>query len=297
MKIEFRPPRIEDKEWVSALMQSTGRESCEYCFGNLFIWSPFYGTKIACVDGFFVAYSDSDEAPYCFPMGKGDLRAVLDKLLDDARARGRTLSFFGVTEPDRRLLESLMPGQFRYEEDRPFFDYIYSRDELATLAGKKYHGKRNHIAAFERAGDWQYELITPENLPECIDMDKEWKRLNLDKNPMELERENDALQRAFDYYEALGLRGALLRQGGRVVAFTIGEPMSRRMFCTHFEKAFADVRGAYPMINREFAARTITEFPLVNREEDTGDEGLRKAKLSYHPVKLLTKYDAVYDGD
>ncbi len=295
--IEFRYPRIEDKAWVSALMQSTARESCEYCFGNLFVWSPSYETKIACVDGFFVARSeDEGESAYCFPMGNGSLLPVLQALIADAQERGGLLRFFGVTESDKLLLEQAMPGKFQYTEDRDFFDYIYDREDLATLSGKKYHGKRNHIAAFERAGDWKYEPITPENLPECVEMDKAWKALNLDKNPQELERENKALQRTFRHYWELGMRGALLRQGGRVVAFTIGEPMGSHMFCTHFEKAFADVRGAYPMINREFAARTITEFPRVNREEDTGEEGLRKAKLSYHPVKLLTKYTAEYAG-
>ena len=293
--IEFRAPRIGDREWVSALMQSTGRESCEYCFGNLFIWSPSYDTKIVRIDDWFVSRSGAEDGMYCFPMGHGDLRAVVDALLEDSRERGGQLRFYGVTEPDKLALEQAMPGKFRFEEDRDFFDYIYEREALSALPGKKYHGKRNHIAAFERAGDWQYEPITADNLAECVEMDRLWKEKNIDKNPMELERENDALQRAFRYYEPLGLVGALLRQGGRVVAFTIGEAMGTHMFCTHFEKAFSDVRGAYPMINREFAARTITAYPLVNREEDAGDEGLRKAKLSYHPFKLLTKYEAVYE--
>ncbi len=293
--IEFRSPRIEDRTWVTALMQSTGRESCEYCFGNLFIWSPSYDTKIARIGDWFVSRSGAEDGVYCFPMGHGDLRAVLDALAEDAGARGNRLRFYGVTEPDRAALENLMPGSFRFEEDRDFYDYIYDRKTLATLPGKKFHAKRNHITAFLRAGDWQYEPITPQNLAECIEMDRLWKEKNIDKNPMELERENDALQRAFRHYEALGLVGALLRQSGRVVAFTIGEEMGRHMFCTHFEKAFANVRGAYPMINREFAAQSITAYPLVNREEDAGDEGLRKAKLSYHPCKLLTKYDAVYE--
>ena len=291
--IDFKAPRIEDRDWVTRLMNSTQRMSCEYCFGNIFIWSPAYYTYIARFKDFFLAAGMDDDGEYCFPMGHGDLREAIDLLHADACERGRQLRLFGVTEADRRLLEAACPGRFAYEEDRDFFDYIYDRQDLATLAGKKYHAKRNHIAAFERDGDYVYERITPDNLAECAAMEDAWKAQNLEKDPVGLENEREALQRAFDHYEALGLRGALLRKGGAVVAFTIGEPMGSHMFCTHFEKAFADVRGAYPMINREFALHELGDYPLVNREEDTGDEGLRKAKLSYHPKQLLVKYDAV----
>ena len=292
--IDFNPPRIEDREWVTRLIGSTRRMSCEYCFGNIFIWSPIYSTYIARYGDFFLAAGMEDDGEYCFPMGHGDLRAAIDLLHADACARGRQLRLFGVTEADRQQLEAACPGRFAYTEDRDFFDYIYAQQDLATLAGKKYHAKRNHIAAFERDGDYTYERITPENLAECAAMEDVWVQQNLDKNPAELANERVALQRAFDYYESLGFCGALLRKGGMVVAFTIGEPMGSHMFCTHFEKAFADVRGAYPMINREFAARDLCAYPLINREEDTGDEGLRKAKLSYHQAQLLVKYNAVY---
>lgn len=291
--IEFKPPRIEDKPWVTQLMGSTRRESCEYCFGNIFIWSPIYETYIARFEDYFLAAGMGEDAPYCFPMGHGDLRRAVEAVRADARERGRRLCFFGVTEADKLALESVCPGEFTYELDRDFFDYIYDRQDLATLAGKKYHGKRNHITAFERNENYTYEEISVRNIADCIAMDDIWKTQNISKNPIELENENQALMLAFEHFDALGLRGALLRLDGEVVAFTMGEAMGSHMFCTHFEKAFANVRGAYPMINREFAARSITEFPLVNREEDTGDEGLRKAKLSYHPLKLLVKYNAV----
>ena len=291
--IEFRAPRIEDRDWVVRLMGSTRRMSCEYCFGNIFIWSPVYSTYIARFEDFFLAAGMDEDGEYCFPMGHGDLRRALDLLYADARERGRQLRLFGVTEADRQQIEAACPGRFTYEEDRNFFDYIYARRDLATLAGKKYHAKRNHIAAFERDGDYTYERITPDNLSACAAMADVWKAQNIDKDPEGLENERTALQRAFDNYTALGLHGALLRRGGAVVAVTIGEAMGSHMFCTHFEKAFADVRGAYPMINREFALRELGAYPLVNREEDTGNEGLRKAKLSYHPLQLLVKYNAI----
>ncbi len=291
--LEFKAPCIEDRPWVMQLMDSTRRESCEYCFGNIFVWSPIYNTYIARFEDFFLAAGMGDDGEYCFPMGHGDLRKAVDALRADARERGRQLRFFGVTESDKLSLESVFPGEFSFEPDRDSFDYIYYREDLVSLVGKKYHAKRNHIAAFERNKNYTYEAVSARNIEECMAMNAVWKAENLDKNPIGLENEQRAILRAFENYDALGFRGALLRLDGAVVAFTMGEAMGRHMFCTHFEKAFSHVRGAYPMINREFAARSIKEFPLVNREEDTGDDGLRKAKLSYHPLKLLVKYNAV----
>lgn len=291
--LDFKAPQITDRQWVTQLMNSTHRESCEYCFGNIFIWSPIYSTYIARFEDFFLTAGMEDDDAYCFPMGHGDLKKAIDALRSDAQERGRQLRFFGVTKSDKLQLDAVCPGEFTFEPDRSFFDYIYDRTDLATLSGKKYHAKRNHIAAFERNENYTYEEIYAGNIADCIEMDALWNKENLDKNPTELQNEQQAMMRAFDNFEALGFRGALLRVDGEVVAFTMGEAMGSHMFCTHFEKAFARIRGAYPMINREFAARSLAEYPLINREEDTGDEGLRKAKLSYHPLKLLVKYNAV----
>lgn len=293
MMLEFREPRIEDRAWVTQIMRTLRRDNCETCFGNIFCWGPVYGTGIARFEDFFLAAGTGEDGEYCFPVGRGNLRRVIDAIYADAAARGRQLRLFGITEDEKQQLEALYPGRFDFTEDRDFFDYIYSREDLASLRGKKYHGKRNHIAAFERDGDYTYERITPANIPDCLDMAAEWMKRNGDKDPQALQNEQFALRRAFAYYDALELRGALLRRDCEVIAFTVGEALHERMFDTHFEKAYADVRGAYTVINRDFAARELGDFVYINREEDTGDAGLRQAKLRYHPVRLLKKYDAV----
>ena len=107
-----------------------------------------------------------------------------------------------------------------------------------------------------------------------------------------MDEELDAINISFENYFDLGFVGGLLRANGEVVAFTFGEEMNPEVFCTHIEKAYADVRGAYPMINREFAANALSQYKYINREDDTGSEGLRKAKLSYCPDILLEKYMA-----
>ena len=291
--LEFRKAELSDKDFIKQLLRSTKRENCEYCFGNIFSWGSVYGTRIAVFNDFLICRGFGKNPAYAFPMGQGDLKSVIDAVMADSKERNERLRFYGVTESDKEALTQLYPDRFTFEEDRSFFDYIYSREKLSALSGKKYHSKRNHIAAFEMDNDWSYEEITDRNISECFEMNEKWLAFNTDKDPVEINNERTALVTSLENFNELELTGALLRKGGQVVAFTIGEEMNEKLFCTHFEKAFADIRGAYPMINREFAKRTLTQYEYINREEDTGDEGLRKAKMSYKPEKLLTKYTAV----
>ena len=291
--LDFRMIQLSDKDWITRLLRESGKEDCEYCFGNIFTWGPIYSSRIAKINDFFVSADMGEEPCYFFPLGTGDVKPVIDEMINDAHGRGVQFALYGVSEKDKLCLEEFYPNMFSFLEDRDSFDYIYSQSDLAFLQGKKYHSKRNHISFFEKENDYSYEELTDENISECLKMNALWIEKNRDKFYDGLDKEQVALQRALEYYKELCFKGALLRKNGQVVAFTLGEAMNDELFCTHFEKAFSDVRGAYPMINREFARRTLTEFKYINREEDTGDEGLRKAKLSYHPQKLLVKYKAV----
>ena len=127
-------------------------------------------------------------------------------------------------------------------------------------------------------------------------MNDSWEEKNLEKNPEEIGNERIAITRGLDKFFELGFTGGVLRVDGQVVAYTFGEPLSDKVFCTHVEKAFADMRGGYPAINQMFAENALSSYKLINREEDTGSEGLRKAKESYYPAVLLPKYRAVYTG-
>ena len=122
-------------------------------------------------------------------------------------------------------------------------------------------------------------------------MNKKWEAINDDS--VGLDNELNAINRAFDKYFELGFTGGLIRRDGEVVAYTFGEPITDEVFCTHVEKAFSDVRGAYPIINQQFCENELMSYKYVNREDDTGDDGLRQAKLSYNPTILLKKFDAV----
>ena len=294
--LTFKKPALEDQSWAEPLLYAAGFGSCEYAFSNIYKWWGAYGIEYTQAEGFFVSRSiDGDSAIYNFPAGPAvddltALRRVFDLLREDCRALGKKFVINGAGERQASLLRALFGDDIQLQNNRDYFDYVYSAPKLAALPGKKMHSKRNHIAFFEKTYNWSYEPITRQNIPDCLAMNEEWCRQNGCSTSESLQIEHCAVKKAFADYEQLGLRGGLLRVDGQVVAFTFGHAISKDYFDTHVEKAFGDYRGAYPMINREFAKTLQDEFLFINREEDLGEEGLRKAKLSYKPELLLEKY-------
>ncbi len=298
--LEFSPICLKDREWINKMLLEEQPEACEYTFANNFIWRGAYEVEVGQVCGCgIVRYQDKKGYRFSFPFGKGDKKAVIEILKSYCREKmrpGYRLDFYPITDKHRRELIEWFPGQYVIDADRDDFDYIYLTEDLASLKGKRYHGKRNHIARFQDDDDWSYEPLNEENLEECRRMEKEWVAIREDKWEEGVDEETTALREALDHYGELGLIGGLIRKAGKVVAFTIGEPMSDQMMVVHFEKAYPDLQGAYPMINQQFVLHECQKYKYVNREEDVGDPGLRKAKLSYYPEILLRKYNAVESG-
>lgn len=191
-----------------------------------------------------------------------------------------------LTRETMEQLESLYPGRFNYEADRDAFDYLYEVETLADLPGRKLQSKRNHINRFVEAfPDWHTKVITPHNLHVCEKLAEKWYESHHDSAA-----DRRALTKAFEHFEALAFEGIILYAAeGRPVGFSMGNRISADTFDVNFEKAFADVQGAYPLVNREFARYVRDKHPdirYLNREDDMGIEGLRKAKESYHPIFL-----------
>ena len=299
--IEFHKPQLTDKPRVDELLRRADHRGCEYNFTNLFVWGGAYDQRIARVGDFLVTHLwGALGCSYIYPAGSGDIAPVLTALEQDAAERGVPFRLVCLTQPQIQELDTLFPGRFTFEADRDGFDYLYDIDRLADLGGKKLHAKRNHINRFiENNPSWVYEDITPESLPECLEMDKEWYRRSMVREGLAEERdlgdEGRALRLAMEHYHALGLEGGLIRVYGEVVAFTMGDLLSSDTYDVHFEKAYGELQGAYAMINREFARRVRQRHPQVrylNREDDMGVEGLRKAKESYYPDLMVEKYSA-----
>ncbi len=292
--LNFHPITLEDKKAADEILLKAPNKGCEYCFGTLYIWKNIYKTQLAFWGGMLVAkYQTQDGVLYCCPAGDGDFKAMIELVLEDAKSGGHKAVIAGCSEEEKQKIETLFPSKFKFSADDSAFDYIYSAEKLATLGGRKLHGKRNHISAFIKNNpDWTFEEITKENLGQCAAMNERWLLLNEYKDESAISAEHNALNEAIANYEALGFYGGLIRAGGEIVAFSFGERLNDEVFCTHFEKAYASVNGAYPIINREMAVRLKDSYSLINREEDTGAPGLRKAKQSYYPEIWLTKYIA-----
>lgn len=292
--IEFSEPELADKSRVDAVFYKRCYRPNDYCFGNVFIWRKKFNVQIAFHNGNLLLKFFVGGLPrYLFPAGNGDMRQSIAEMAADAASHGAALRIASVTPEMGEMLAEMYPGKFEIRGDRSLSDYIYNAEDLIRLGGRKYHSKRNHITRFKADGDWSYEEITPANMDECVAMNEEWFRENDDGSDGSLKEEYQAIGEAFRHYEALAFSGGLLRRGGRVVAYTIGEQLCRDTFVVHIEKAFSRVEGAYTVINNEFVTRHCSGYRFINREEDMGDEGLRKAKLSYHPAMLLEKNLAV----
>lgn len=290
--VDFKRVELSDREWIEPLLMGSGYKGSEYVFSNNYIYRKIYHIDVARMDGFYLVRSEKGQASYLYPAGSGDVKPVIEALLADAAERGDVFRMHGVTKESAALLETLFPERFIIEEVRDNFDYIYESERLITLAGKKLHSKRNFINRFrqENEGRWAYEPITHANLDACWDMNERWcEQYGCDDNES-LAEEACAVRNCFNNFDALGLSGGMLLVDGRVVAYTMGRPISHETFIVHIEKAFSEVAGAYPMINQQFVSHAAADYKYINREDDVGDEGLRKAKLSYKPDILLEKY-------
>ena len=292
--LDFKPITAEHLVAYNARLFALAARGCEFTFANLLFW----GEECICpfADGFLVFACFGKRQMYLYPIvSEEDERAAIDTILDDARARGIRTCITGFGGEEKARIEAMYPGFFRFFSMDASYDYVYDINDLADLAGKKYDGKRNHVRRFERTHpDALFEPIGKDNLAAVRAMAETWFRERLEKDPeADLHGEERAIALALDHFDELALEGLLLREGDEILAFTIASRMSDDTFDVHFEKARADVAGAYAAINNRFARYLREKYPAVrylDREEDMGIEGLRRAKESYHPHHRIEKF-------
>lgn len=297
LPLHFREPTLADKPSIDACLCGSEAEGCGFSFGNLYLWRRAYAMTFCISDGFlFISSSLGLSRAFACPVGRGDLAAALDKVCAYAVAGGMHPVFYAVTERQRAAMERCFPGRFAFCDERDYYDYVYLTENLAALPGKKYHAKRNHISKFEKSHTWSFERIDSRNLSDCKIILDAWLA---DKFPdaaadtsLEGYAESQVAKESIEQFFALGYEGGILYADGKPAAYSMGEPLNDETFCTHIEKASPEFRDAYALINRETAKSLSGRFTYINREDDAGDEGLRKAKLSYVPDILLVKYVA-----
>lgn len=300
--ITFREPVPSDRAWVLPLLAEEGLPLCNYSFPVLFCWKDTYHFQLARMeDRLLVRLTSTLGHAYLWPVGKGDPTPALEAITADARALGEPVRLIALTLYHRNWLEDTYPGRFVFDEARDGFDYLYAVDRLADLPGKKLHAKRNHIHRLDdHCPGWTWAPMTGEDIPSCLEMDALWHRAALERETgrdlASLEGDHRAMVLALENWEWMELEGVVLRWEGQILAFALGAPLTDTVFDVHFERAQGDIQGTYAAVNRSFARHIRDKHPQVkylDREDDMGLPGLRKAKLSYYPDYLQDNFCAV----
>lgn len=289
----FRRPELSDAELISDYFHKYPTRSCDRTFANVYLWAKFYQVEFTQYKNTLVFRDNSAGYGYAFPVGADeDVREVIPDLIRDAEEAGKPFCLYGITREHFEQIEQWFPGQFTCEYNRDEADYVYETEKLATLSGKKLHSKRNHINKFKQVydGRWEYEKLTEDQVEDCFQMAMRWRNENECEEDEEKNQEMCVTMNSLRLLKELCLIGGVLKIDGEIVAFTIGEAVNDDTFVVHIEKAFAEVDGAYTMINQQFVEHELLgKYQYVNREDDVGMEGLRKAKMSYHPVFMIEK--------
>lgn len=291
--LEFRRITLNDRDKVNIALTASDFRGCEYSFANNLAWCRLADSQICFYKDFYIVCASGNEdgiPTFILPSGKGDYRDVISEMKLFSEKNGYHLRLCGVTEKSLEMLNELYPDAFSAELDRDGCDYIYLRSDLAELKGKKFHQKRNHLAKFNRL-ESEFSLISEKDFDDCISFIVSDYNSKFDKGTSHSAiAEQYAVNTYFNNFEELGLKGGIIKIDGKIAAVTIGERLNSDTFCVHIEKADRNFDGIYTGICNKFVNACTEGFTYINREEDLGIEGLRKSKLSYHPVFLLNKY-------
>ncbi len=290
--LNFREISLADRAILHEHFYRADGHGSEYSFTNLLCWGE---QRVAFLDGTPLILSRfGKHYSYLYPLC-GNIREVLTQLRSDAHERGIPFRLFGLLSEETEELSRLFPGKFTFRPVRDSFDYVYDIERLCELRGKKLQAKRNHCNRFEDAyPDYRVLPLTPELLPRCQEFTEQWYHSHIEGGAgLDYAGECQAIGRAFTHFDALRMEGIAIETSDGLVAFSMGNRIREDTFDVNFEKALAEVNGAYPTVNREFARLLHTRYPalrFLNREDDMGIEGLRRAKESYFPDILLEKY-------
>lgn len=270
-------------------------ESSICAFTNFYMWREPYHIEWAIVDGCLCIKASHHDHTYMlvpFVKGNGGIETALAAMLDHFAELGQQFMLKGVSVESKAELEALRPGYFSFVADRDNYDYVYLAEDLMLLKGRKYSSKKNHLNYFKRTySQYQYLPLTTELLPRCLETALEWYDMRGLDEDTEIELEKAAVIDILSHYDVLGLSGGAILIDGKMEAFSIGEQLNEDTALIHVEKGNPNIRGVYQVINQEFCRNRWSNMKYINREEDMGMEGLRRAKESYHPVKLVEKYD------
>ena len=296
---------LEDRELLESFLKGFDYKTSDISYTSLFMWreiNQFSWEQIGdylCIAG--SGYLDTVEGdPFMFPpltrTGEYEPESLRRTILEaKGRFEEQGKPFIMMLVPFHMLdiLSAAMPDELGYEADRPNYDYLYDTKDLIELKGRAYHKKKNHLNYFHANYEYEYGAMTPDMTDDAMEFIREFnerKGLEDPRERMLLEFEERAMRDVFLNLDTVGYLSGVIRIGGRIEALSVGGRIGTKTVIVHVEKANTEYRGLYQAINNEFCKAMASNVKRINREEDMGIPGLRKAKLSYKPVKFSEKY-------
>ncbi len=296
--ITFKNIQLEDRQLFNLYFSAKPYENSEFNFTNLFIWRLSYHFQFAIIhDHLCIIAKYRDRYPCAFSplsLSAPDYEKVLPILAETFHAKGYPLVFKSIPEKQKNEMEAALHGRIFFLEDRNNYDYVYLARDLIELKGKMFRQKRNHINKFLKSYEYQYEEMSDSNLKECLKTELIWISKQGGSEDQSILEEKQAIGEAINNFHKLKLTGGVIRINGKVRAFALGELLNPDMAVIHIEKANTDYVGSFNMINRMFVLHAWSDVTYINREEDMGIPGLRKAKESYNPIRMVKKYTGFY---
>jgi len=264
----------------------------ELTFTNLYVWNSAEPVQLSRLGSTVLLQRkrirDSNNL-LLPPLTKQPISAVVERMKKAVRDKQSEMLLDGL---DSEQAKQLIARGYRLEQDMDDWDYVYLTSDLADLPGDKYHSKRNFISRCLSTYECEYEKIGAQVVNDCLQLQTRWCNLRKCDADPGLEAENRAIKTLFDKYPLLAVSGGAVYVDGKLEAFTLAEPLNEDMAVIHFEKANPEIIGLYQLINQWFCQNALRTFTFVNREQDLGIPGLRKAKLSYHPHHMVEKHIA-----
>jgi len=280
---DSRAVELGDKPFLDELFAAMRPEISAYTFTNLFSWREPHAVGLSRVGERLIAhYNDGPKRVCLQPLGAGPAKPTIEEAI---RVSGTEVEFAYLHSDAASEFDG--DPAFATGPDRDNSDYLYLASDLIELAGRKFDAKRNFISRFKSQWQYEYVRITPNTAQECHEFAQQWCVERRCDTVEGLKREKCAVYQMLANFEALGLVGGAIKVDGAVVAFSIGEALNPETMVVHVEKADARFDGIYQVISNEFSIHEAAGFTYINREQDLGVPGLRKAKESYHPVRLV----------
>lgn len=296
MNINFKCLSLDDMDLINSYYKNCSVESYEYLFSSLYMWRKLNNVKYAVIDDALVIEKNEEGKGtfYAQPLGykKENLVSIIESLMErNQNYTDRDYLFGDVDENFISDLKKYTDYKVEVFEDVDDFEYVYNTHDLIELRGKKYHSKKNHVNTFEKTYSYEIRSINDDKvIKDCLELLHRWHEEVLETVDKEMCMEIDAIKDLFGELKFFDLKSIAVYVNNVLAGFAVGERVNDKMAVIHVERGEIEFKGIYAFINRKFLMECFAETEFVNRQEDTGNEGLRKAKESYHPVRMIKKY-------